>query len=304
MNWTELVIEVPRHSAQTAENVATALCDGGLYIEDYADLEEQVWQIAHVDLIEDALLNKPRDVVRIHLYAGADENAAALAENLRGRLLAAGVAHTLTQGSLRQEDWENAWKQYYHPIEIGARLAVAPSWEAYPGTGRTVLRLDPGMAFGTGTHETTALCLEVLDGAVQGGERVLDVGCGSGILAVAALLLGAKSALAIDIDPLAVRTARENAQRNGVQNRITVAAGDLASAASGRYNIITANIVADAIMRLAPAVPPLLAPGGLFVASGIIKERAGEVAANLSAAGLCVREAREANGWVALVATH
>ena len=300
MDWTELVIEVPRAHAQTAESVATALCDGGLYIEDYADLEQQVWQIAHVDLIEQDLLDKPRDVVRIHLYASPEENAAALAEDLRGRLLAAGVQHSLSQAGVRQQDWENAWKQHYHPLEIGARLAVAPSWEDYPGAGRTVLRLDPGMAFGTGTHETTALCLEVLDGAVQGGERMLDVGCGSGILAVAALLLGAQSALAVDIDPMAVRTAAENAQRNGVADHIQVVAGDLAGAASGQYDIITANIVADAILRLAPAIPPLLAPGGLFVASGIIDDRAAEVAAGLAAAGLTVRATREKNGWVAI----
>ena len=302
MDYTEFIVTVGRPQADLATNVATALCEGGLYIEDYQDLEVQVQAIAHVDLIEQALLDKPRDEVRIHLYVSREENPAAFSELLRSRLLAQGVDFALDTQGVRQEDWENSWKQYYHPIEIGARLAVAPTWEDYQGHGRTVLRMDPGMAFGTGTHETTALCLSVLEQRVQGGERVLDIGTGSGILAVAALLLGAQSALGVDIDPMAVRTATENARRNGVEERLTVFVGDLAKGASGTYDIITANIVADAILRLAPAVPPLLASGGLFVASGIIDERAEEVAQGLAQAGLAVHKTLTDRGWVALVA--
>lgn len=302
MNWTELTITVARGMAPAAEAVATAVADGGLYIEDYADLEQQVWEIAHVDLIEEELLARPRDVVKIHLYLSPEENIARAVEDLNSRLQAAGVSASLDTANLRQEDWENSWKQYWHPIEIGSRLAIVPSWENYPNPqNRRALRLDPGMAFGTGTHETTALCLAVLDEAVQGGEAVLDVGCGSGILAVAALLLGAQEALGIDIDPVAVRTANENAARNGVAARFAAKAGDLAGQAGGRrYNIITANIIADAILRLAPDIPPLLAPGGLFIASGIITQREAEVAQGLAAAGLVVEKAHHDGSWAAL----
>ncbi|MGD9560482.1 MAG: 50S ribosomal protein L11 methyltransferase [Oscillospiraceae bacterium] len=299
MNWTDLILTVPRRSAETAEAVALTFADGGLYIEDYADLEEQVMAIAHVDLIEDALLARPRDEVKIHLYLSPEEDGPATAEQLAARLGAAGVAHQLALGAVRQQDWENAWKKHYHPLEIGRRLAVVPSWEAYP-TARTVLKLDPGMAFGTGTHETTALCLEALDALVQGGERVLDVGCGSGILAVAALLLGAAQAHGIDIDPMAVRTAQENARLNAVDDRFFAEAGDLAATARGPYQLITANIIADAIIRLAPGIPPLLAPTGVFIASGVIDSREAEVAQALAAQGLAT-EVRRKGGWVAFV---
>ncbi|MFV0414280.1 MAG: 50S ribosomal protein L11 methyltransferase [Oscillospiraceae bacterium] len=302
MEWTDLCLTVQRPAAQIAQDIATAIAGGGLYIEDYADLEEQVQAMAHVDLIEQELLDKPRDIVSIHLYLSPDENPAEVVALLQSRLLAAGVEHTLSTAGVQQEDWENSWKQYYHPLEIGRRLAVAPSWEAYQSS-RVILRLDPGMAFGTGTHETTFLCLEVLDSLVQGGERMLDIGTGSGILAVAALLLGAKSALGIDIDAMAVRTARENAERNGVTQRFTAEAGDLAEKTSGKYDIITANIVADAIIRLAPAIPGLLAPGGTFVASGIIREREAGVLAALRQQGLQNIAPLYKNGWVALTAT-
>lgn len=303
MEWTEITLTVGRADADAAQDAAASFADGGLYIEDYADLEQQVRQIAHVDLIEQELLEKPRDVVLIHLYISPDENADTVAERLAARLEALGISHALTRAGVKQEDWETSWKQYYKPIEIGKRLAIAPSWENYQSS-RTTLRMDPGMAFGTGTHETTSLCLEVLDEKISGGEAVLDIGTGSGILSVAALLLGAESALGVDIDPMAVRVAGENAQRNGVQSRFKIEIGDLAQAAAGRqYNIITANIVADAILRLAPDVPPLLYPGGLFVASGIIDDRAAEVEGGLKKAGLKHLETRHKKGWVAILCT-
>lgn len=300
MQWTDVVVTVPRACADDAVAAATTLAQGGLYIEDYADLEEQVLAIAHVDLIEADLLAKPRDEVKIHLYLAPQQNAAETVEQLQNLLLQAGVTFALETSGVQQEDWENSWKQYYHPIEIGRRLAVAPSWEAYK-SNRVTLRLDPGMAFGTGTHETTFLCLELLDTLVQGGETVLDIGTGSGILAVAALLLGAKSALGVDIDPMAVQTAAENAERNGVQQQFTVKVGNLADYTTGQYDIITANIVANAIIQLAPAAAPLLAPGGKLIASGIIEERLPEVVAALEQSGLCIAEQHLKNGWVALV---
>src|SRR5699024_3693465 len=220
------------------------------------------------------------DEVAVHLYVAPDENAAEIADLLRDRLARAEVPYRLDSAGVREEDWQNSWKQYYHAMDIGRRLAIVPSWERYD-TDRTVITLDPGMAFGTGTHETTALCLEVLDEVIAGGERVLDIGTGSGILAIAALKLGAAAAEGVDIDPMAVRTACENAALNEVDGRFTGLVGDLSDQASGKYNIVTANIVANAIISLAPVVPGLLAEGGHFIASGIIDTRADEVEAAL-----------------------
>ena len=300
MEWTDISITVPRRYADTAEAVATMVANGGIYIEDYADLEQQAWEIAHVDLIEQELLDKPRDVVIVHMYLAPDENPAEVLPLFRQRLDDAGVEYTLNTEGVEQEDWQNAWKQYYHAMDIGRRLAIVPGWEEYD-TDRTVITMDPGMAFGTGTHETTSLCLETLDELVQGGERMLDIGTGSGILAIAALKLGANEAEGVDIDPMCVRTAGENAQRNGVAERLTVLVGDLSDKASGVYDIITANIVAAAILSLAPAVPALMAPGAKFIASGIIDERRDEVLDGLKAAGLRPVQVKEKRGWVCII---
>ncbi len=300
MEWTDITITVPQKYADTAEAIATMVANGGIYIEDYSDLEQQAWEIAHVDLIEQDLLDQPRDIVKVHMYLAPDENLAEVLPLFRERLDASGIEYTLSTTGVEQEDWQNAWKKYYHAMDIGQRLAIVPGWEEYQ-TDRTVITMDPGMAFGTGTHETTSLCLEVLDARVKGGERMLDIGTGSGILAIAALKLGATSAEGVDIDPMCVRTAGENAQRNGVQDRFKVLVGDLSDKASGVYNIITANIVASAILSLAPHVPALMAPGAVFIASGIIDTRKDEVLEGLRAAGLDPFEVHEKRGWVCIV---
>ena len=300
MEWTDITITVPQKYADTAEAIATMVANGGIYIEDYSDLEQQAWEIAHVDLIEQDLLDQPRDIVKVHMYLAPDENLAEVLPLFRERLDASGIEYTLSTAGVEQEDWQNAWKKYYHAMDIGARLAIVPGWEEYQ-TDRTVITMDPGMAFGTGTHETTSLCLEVLDARVKGGERMLDIGTGSGILVIAALKLGAAKAEGVDIDPMCVRTAGENAQRNGVQDRFKVLVGDLSDKASGVYNIITANIVASAILSLAPHVPALMAPGAVFIASGIIDTRKEEVLEGLRAAGLDPFEVHEKRGWVCIV---
>ena len=300
MQWTDIEITVPQAYAGTAEAIATMVANGGIYIEDYSDLEQQAWEIAHVDLIEQELLDKPRDVVKVHMYLAPDENPAEVLPLFKERLEASGIQYELATNGVEQEDWQNAWKKYYHAMDIGKRLAIVPGWEQYD-TDRTAITMDPGMAFGTGTHETTALCLEVLDERVRGGERVLDIGTGSGILAIAALKLGAAAAEGVDIDPMCVRTAGENAARNGVEDRLTVLVGDLSDKASGVYDLITANIVAAAILSLAPHVPALLAPGAVFIASGIIDTRKEEVLAGLRAAGLEPFDVREKRGWVCIV---
>ena len=267
MEWTDIRLTVAKADADNAEAVATMIAEGGIYIEDYSDIEQQVAEIAHVDLIEQELLDKPRDQVIIHMYLEPGASPVETLALIAARMEAAGIAYTVETEGVEQEDWQNGWRKYYHPMEIGQRLAVVPSWQEYD-TDRVKLILDPGLAFGTGGHETTSLCLEALDERVKGGERVLDIGTGSGILAIAALKLGAASAEGVDIDPVAVRTAGENAALNGVADKLTVLVGDLSDKASGKYDIITANIVANAIMSLAPAVPGLMADNGVFEASG------------------------------------
>ena len=296
MEWTDIRLTVAKHDADTAEAIATMIAEGGIYIEDYSDLEWQVEQIAHVDLIEQELLDKPRDTVIIHLYVQPEAQHAETIALLEARLDEAKIARTIETEGVQQEDWQNGWRKYYHPMEIGRRLAVVPSWQEYE-TDRVKLVLDPGLAFGTGGHETTSLCMEALDEKITGGERVLDIGTGSGILAIAALKLGAAVAEGVDIDPVAVRTAGENAALNGVADKLTVLVGDLSDKASGKYDVVVANIVANAIISLAPAVPALMKDGGCFIASGIIDTRKDEVIAALQAAGLRVTNVVEKRGW-------
>ena len=208
-----------------------------------------------------------------------------------------------------EEDWANNWKQYYKPLAIGERLLVLPSWENEPeGNRRIVLRLDPGMAFGTGAHHTTRMCLEYLEQVVQTGQEVLDLGCGSGILSIASLLLGAEDAVAVDIDPIAERIARENADMNGLGNaHYHIKIGDVLTDArlqrliAGRYDLVVANIVADVIIRLAPLAKGYCKPGAPFIVSGVIDERRDEVLAALRAAGFTVEDMKNAEGWNAIL---
>lgn len=302
MQWTDLKIITDKKYEDIFDFVSAEICPAGVQIEDYSDLERQVEQIAHVDLIEDELLKKDRRQIIVHHYISPELDAQAARMNLENRLDELGVKYRCEVDYVNREDWQNAWKKYYHPMEIGRRLAVCPSWEEYR-TDRVVMRLDPGLAFGSGTHETTYLCLEALDRWIKGGERVLDVGTGSGILAIGAVLLGAECSEGVDIDPTAVKVAAENAQLNNVADKFAVKVGDLAQTASGKYDVVTANIVANAVMALSKDVPVFLKKGGIYITSGIIDTRKDEVVACLEGLGFEIIKIYEKNGWVCIAAT-
>lgn len=287
------------------------IAPGGMYLEDYRDLEADAQAIAHSDLIDEALLAQDRAVGKIHIYLPPQEPPAEAVAFLRERLTALGIPCQTETRDVRSEDWENCWKAYFHPVPVGERLLIQPAWEAptpekYPG--RAVLLMEPGVAFGSGAHATTRLCLEALEAAIAAAPAppaVADIGCGSGILAVAALLLGAKQALGVDIDPLAVQSATENGLRNGFAPPVLeIRTGSLAEQLVGQYDVIVSNIVADAIIALAAQAERRLAPGGVWISSGIIDTRAAEICAALQAQGWHIAERREESGWVCLAATR
>ena len=298
-NWTELRIEVPAEKAELAGDIANMVVPYGIYMEDYSDLEEGAWEIAHIDLIDEELLQKDRSKAIIHVYISPEENPAEAVSFLEERYAAVGIPHEITLHGCAKEDWINNWKQYYKPIEVGQRLLIHPLWEEpVTATDRVVLELEPGLAFGTGTHETTRLCLEMIEKYLAPGEDFLDMGCGSGILSIAALKLGARRAVGVDIDPLAVKTAGENAASNQVEDRFTGICGDLAEKVTGTFKTVAANIVADVVIKLSQDAPRFLAPGGVYIISGIIDTREQDVLAAVSDTFQVV-ERREEKGWVA-----
>ena len=304
MDWTEISITVDAKDVDRAGDIAQMVVPYGIYVEDYSHLEEEAWEIAHIDLIDEELLQKDRTKGVVHVYISPEENPAEAVSFLRERYQAEGIAHSIETASCAEEDWINNWKKYFKPIPVGKRLLIRPTWESLDSgiaENRVVLDLDPGLAFGTGTHETTRLCMELLEDYVRPGETVLDVGCGSGILSVAALLLGAGSAVGVDIDELAVKTARENAALNHVEDRFTALCGDLTDKVSGTFDIVVANIVADVIIRLTKDVERFLKPGAVYLMSGIIDTREDEVLAAIrDRFELLAR--REEKGWIALAA--
>ncbi|MBQ1951217.1 MAG: 50S ribosomal protein L11 methyltransferase [Clostridia bacterium] len=303
MDWTEVCIRISTKDVEEASAIANMVVSYGIYIEDYSDLEQGAREIAHIDLIDEELLARDRDTAIIHLYIDPADNPAEAVAFLRERLAAAGIQNRVDAEMVREEDWANNWKKYFKPLPVGERLLVCPSWESADNAdGRAVLSIDPGMAFGTGGHDTTRLVLETLERYITPGCDFLDIGCGSGILSIAACLFGAGTALGVDIDSLAVRTAIENGALNGLtEPRYTIRQGDLAQDVAGQYPVIAANIVADAIIALSPAVPPLLAPDGVYIVSGIIDTRETDVVEALHACGFTVAHRHERGGWLCLV---
>lgn len=300
MNWTEITVSIPNKFTDTAAAIVNMTVPYGIYIEDYSDLEQSAWDIAHIDLIDEELVNKNREISLIHVYISECDNAAEALEFLKERFKAENIPFEISSLGVSDSDWNENWKKYFHTIEIGEKLAVVPSWEKYDNKdGRTVLNIDPGAAFGTGTHATTSLCLEMLQSYVDSETEMLDIGCGSGILALSSVLLGAKRAFGVDIDAQSVKTAKENAEINKITNNTQFVVGDLANKVSGKYGVICANIVADVIIRLLPDVHKFMTDDGVLIISGIIDIRKDDVLSAVRDFGFVITEERYKDNWCA-----
>ena len=317
MKWLELKLDTSPAGLDPVSQLLEEQGITGLVIDDEGDFRDflehnhQYW-----DYVDEELMQEKQGLCRITFYLSDDPEGYHRLAQVRMALSQLKAAHPeyapllLTMNNLEDADWENNWKQFYKPMEIGERLIVVPEWEQANTQGRIPLILNPGLTFGTGSHATTRLCLTALEETIHGGERVLDLGCGSGILSIAALVLGASAATAVDIDPKAVDVAYENAALNGIgRDRYNVRAGNVltdgamvAELARQKYALVLANIVADVIIPLSAKAGEFLDTDGVFLCSGIIDTRAGEVEAALERNGLAVFERREQNGWVALAA--
>ena len=302
MNWTEITVSVPQKDTETAAAIANMTVPYGIYIEDYSDMESEAMEIAHIDLIDEELRSRDRSRSVIHIYISECDNVSEALSFLKERLTAADIEFESGTVGVNDADWNENWKKYFKAAEIGERLTIVPSWEQYDNKdNRILLHIDPGAAFGTGTHATTCLCLNMLEKYVKNGDKMLDVGCGSGILAIASVLLGAESAVGVDIDAQSVKTAGENAEINGISDKIQFIVGDLAEKVQGKFDIICANIVADVIIRLFSTVKNYIAENGVLIASGIIDMRESDVLKAAEEHGLKVLMSEKKDNWCALV---
>ena len=308
MNWIELVIHTTTVGSDWVSDCLMELGATGTMIEDKADIPDPskphgIWEIIDPKLLDDM----PEDVL-VHAWFVPDSSFPSILSGLQGRLDAirqerADFGSLLTDTRTVSEDsWAEVWKKYYKPFYAGDHLVIKPTWEDFsPAPGDRVIEIDPGMAFGSGTHETTGMCISLLEETVRGGERIIDVGTGSGILAIAAALLGAGHVLAVDIDPDAVRVASENVAHNHVENVVTVLEGDLLKDVPDTCEICVANIISDIIISFAAPLKEHILPGGLFICSGIVNVREEEVRQALLAAGFEILKTEHKGEWTAFL---
>ena len=309
MHWCEAIVHTTTPGSDIISDELMQLGAAGTEIVDRADVPDPrkagvYWELYDPKMVEEM----PQDVL-VKGWFELNEHTHDVLSRVQQRLGELKAADfgidlgslTLDMQNVADEDWSENWKKYYKPFRIGTHLVVKPTWEAYtPQPEDLVIELDPGMAFGTGTHETTNMCMQLLEKYYQDGMRVMDVGTGSGILAIAAARLGAENVLAIDIDPDAVKVARENVALNGVQDAVRVVVGDLCKSEAMPCELAVANIVADAICMLAGPLTRHLEKGGLLICSGIIREREQDVLDAAMAAGYAVADRIEKGEWVAL----
>lgn len=299
MRYIEVCVNTPADEIERRCEEMTAMGAEGFVIENEADFQDflennhQYW-----DYVDDELESRFTGVSRIKCYLCDDEDGRAVLCRIRGAY--GGVETSFVEDS----DWENNWREYYKPIEVGEKLVVVPEWEDIPDDGRTALRLDPGLIFGTGSHATTRMCLAALEKYAGEGKTFLDLGCGSGILGIGALVLGSARCVGCDIDPKAPDVAASNAALNGIgSDHFKVYAGNILSDASLRrmlgsgYDAVLANIVSDVIIPLSALVREFMKPGAVFITSGIIDGRQDEVRAALEGNGFEVIEHRNEEEW-------
>lgn len=304
MRYWECILNTPADEMDERCEELGALGVGGFVVEneeDFRSFLEQNHQ--YWDYVDQELEQQFAGLSRLKFYLTDDEDGAAVLRQVQARY------PSVTVSAVEDSDWENNWREYYKPIEVGERLVVVPEWEEVPAGGRLPLILDPGLIFGTGSHATTRMCLQALEHFAAPGKRVLDLGCGSGILGIGALVLGCASCLGCDIDPKAPDVAMANAALNGFgDERIRIVAGDLLADASLRrsfgtgYDIVLANIVADVIIPLSVHVPGFLRSDGVYITSGIIEGRQDEVRAAIEKAGFRITDHLSEEDWHCFVA--
>ena len=299
--WTQIKVTVPLQKLDDLVAIMS-MVNNNLMIEDYSDIDLKT---CYGDLIDESILNADKTIASVSVFVPGDRSFADDLAFIRTRLAEEGLESEakIEIDGVNEEDWANAWKAYYKPLHIGERIVIVPAWERYEEQpGEIIVKMDPGMAFGTGSHETTRLVIRLLEKYTAPGCRMLDVGTGSGILAICASKLGAGSCRAYDIDPMAVRVANENVKDSG-QTNIICGVSDLlrhVDRTEGPYDLITANIVADIIIRMTPVVGELMHESTILLVSGIIEERSDDVVAALDEHGFAIVERVVDNGWCAM----
>ncbi len=304
MDYNDIIVTVPVADVETAENICNMVVPYGIYTEDYSDLLQLAPQIAHIDLIDEGLLAKDKSVAKIHIYIPASQNPTEETAYLKERFSAQNINAKIDVDTVLESSYKDKWKEYFKQRAVGKNMLVCPAWETPGDTSKTVIKIDPGAAFGTGTHPTTVSCLELLERYVDSNSKVLDIGTGSGILSVAAVKLGAEFARGIDIDECAVRVAKDTARLNNVGERCSFDTEDAQNITVQKYNIVVANIVADVIIYLSDIFKNLLEKDGKFIVSGIIDFRADEVKDALIKSGASVTDEIKIDNWYAFGGTY
>lgn len=309
MNWTEVTVKTTTEAVEAISNILLEERCGGVMIEDPKDFLFQKKNELDWDYVEEEVFNKSnQDGVLIKTYIPEERNVLELVETIKAKIsllpsygLDIGEG-TVSLSDVNESDWANEWKKYYKPTKIGQKIVVKPTWEDYDKQeGDLIIELDPGMAFGTGTHETTSMCIRELEKYVDESKRVFDIGCGSGILAIAAAKLGAKEVVAGDLDEVAVKVSRENCELNNVLDKVVVKHGSLFEVVEGKADVIVANIIADIIKILANDVSKFLSEDGVFISSGIIHAKIDEVVEALQKNGFEIVEIVKLGEWSAIV---